>query len=57
MAAADGGPAMPIMSTRYLAVTPERVQQLMAQAGFHDVRRLDDRFYQPVLVGTKPPVT
>jgi SAM-dependent methyltransferase len=42
-----------IMRTRYYAISPGRLLQLMTQAGFVDTQRLDDRFYQPVLVGTR----
>jgi hypothetical protein len=27
--------------------------KLMKRAGFVDVRRLDDRFFQPMVIGTK----
>jgi hypothetical protein len=27
--------------------------ELMREAGFHNVRRIDDAFYQPVLIGSK----
>jgi len=39
--------------SRYYAVSPNRVMELMCDVGFNSVRRLDDVFYQPVLVGTK----
>ena len=38
----------------YYAVPVERVAELMVSAGFSDVRRLDDAFFQPMLVGCKP---
>jgi len=39
---------------RYYAVPPARILELMALAGFEEVRRVDDGFYQPVLVGSRP---
>ncbi|GAB3252531.1 class I SAM-dependent methyltransferase [Chitinimonas naiadis] len=41
------------MRSRYYAVSTQRLCELMQEAGFLEVRRLDDAFYQPVLVGTK----
>jgi hypothetical protein len=41
-------------TARYLAIPPERVAALMGEAGFAGVRRIDGRFFQPVLVGTRP---
>jgi SAM-dependent methyltransferase len=43
-----------IMRSRYHAISPNRLAALMRAAGFADVARIDDRFYQPVLVGTRP---
>jgi hypothetical protein len=40
----------------YLAIPVARVAELMQGVGFEGVRRVDDRFFQPVLVGTRPPV-
>jgi hypothetical protein len=42
-----------VIRTEYYAVGTDRLIELMRDAGFNDVRRLDDRFFQPVLVGTK----
>jgi SAM-dependent methyltransferase len=42
-----------VMRTQYYAVTIDELMQLMAQAGFQNVMRLDDQFFQPVIVGTK----
>jgi hypothetical protein len=42
------------MRSRYYTVSTERLCGLMSAAGFRDVRRIDDVFYQPVLVGTQP---
>ena len=41
------------MRSRYYAISTGRLCELMREAGFHDVRRLDGVFYQPVLVGTR----
>ena len=37
----------------YYAVTISSLMKLMRMAGFVDVRRLDDRFFQPMIIGTK----
>ena len=52
----DGDDAEPpkILTTSYLAIAPARVAELMRDAGFVDVERLDGRFFQPALVGTRP---
>jgi SAM-dependent methyltransferase len=42
-----------ILTTRYLAIAPARVAALMSEAGFESVERIDGRFFQPVLVGTR----
>jgi SAM-dependent methyltransferase len=41
------------MRAKYYAVSTTVLMRLMAAAGFQNVRRLDDVFYQPVLVGSK----
>ncbi len=43
-----------VFRSRYLALSPKRLLNLMVEAGFTRVRRIDDVYYQPVLVGTKP---
>jgi SAM-dependent methyltransferase len=43
-----------ILKTSYLAIAPARVAELMHEVGFEDVEQLDGRFFQPVLVGTRP---
>jgi len=40
------------MRSRYYAISPSKVVTLMEEAGFAAVKRLDDGFYQPVLIGT-----
>jgi SAM-dependent methyltransferase/GNAT superfamily N-acetyltransferase len=41
-------------TSRYYAISTGRLCELMTQAGFERVRRLDGVFYQPVIVGTQP---
>jgi hypothetical protein len=36
------------------ATSVDKLLALMSTAGFEDVKRLGDVFYQPVLVGTTP---
>jgi SAM-dependent methyltransferase len=43
-----------VLHTRYLAIPPARVVALMRAAGFTDAERVDGRFFQPVLMGTRP---
>lgn len=42
------------LRSRYYAVSTDRLCELMRAAGFERVRRIDDAFYQPVLVGAQP---
>jgi hypothetical protein len=42
-----------VFRCRYRAISPDRIVELMTSAGFAEVRRLDDVFYQPVLIGTR----
>lgn len=42
-----------VMRTKYNAVGTDHLLALMRRAGFTKVERLDDRFYQPVLVGNR----
>jgi len=39
---------------RVYRVTVARLLQLMAQAGFSRVHRIDGKYFQPVVVGTRP---
>jgi SAM-dependent methyltransferase len=39
--------------TTYFAIPPDRVATLMRTAGFRNVRRVDGRFFQPLLLGTR----
>jgi hypothetical protein len=41
------------MRSRGYAISTVRLCELMREAGFGNVKRLDGVFYQPVLVGTK----
>src|SRR5262249_60981287 len=45
-----------ILKSSYLAIPVAQVAELMNTVGFQGVRRLDNRFFQPVLVGTRPMV-
>lgn len=42
-----------IMRSRYYALSPNRLMQLMEEAGYTSVTRLENQFFQPVLVGTR----
>lgn len=46
-----------VMRSRYYALSPDRLMQLMKEAGFTAVKRLDKAFFQPVLIGTKNKAT
>jgi SAM-dependent methyltransferase len=43
-----------VFRTRYYAVSPNRLVELMREAGFSDVKRIDRQYFQPVIVGTRP---
>ncbi len=43
-----------IMRTQYYAVGSGTLISLLQQAGFQDVQRLDEPFFQPIIVGTHP---
>lgn len=42
-----------VFRSTYYAVSIPRLMELMKEAGFADVCRADDRFFQPVLIGTR----
>jgi SAM-dependent methyltransferase len=42
-----------VMRSRCYAISPNHLLELMRSAGFESVTRLDNEFYQPVLVGTR----
>lgn len=44
-----------VARTRYYAVSIARLSELMEQAGFREIRRLDERFFQPILAARRPP--
>jgi SAM-dependent methyltransferase len=43
-----------VFRARYYAVTIDTLMTLMKAAGFTNVRRIDDRFFQPLVIGTRP---
>jgi SAM-dependent methyltransferase len=47
------GPTVQVFRSRYYAVGVDDLMRLMREAGFADVRRLDDAFYQPVILGRR----
>ncbi len=51
----DGGSNIKthVMRSRYYAVGTTRLVELMTDAGFEDVVRLDGKFFQPVIIGTR----
>jgi SAM-dependent methyltransferase len=49
-----GVPRVEVMRSRYYAVTTDTLIDLMEEAGFAAVERLDGPFYQPVVVGERP---
>ncbi len=42
-----------VMRSRYYAVGTDKLRELMRQAGFVQVERIDGRFYQPILLGRR----
>ena len=50
---ASGAVGTQVLRSRYNAVSTGRLCELMVEAGFDTVRRIDGAFYQPVLVGTR----
>ena len=42
-----------VMRSRYYAISPHHLAELMEEAGYVSVVRLDDQFFQPVLIGRK----
>lgn len=42
-----------IFRMRYYAVSVRRLEELLREVGFRDVRRVESAFYQPVIVGSK----
>lgn len=52
---APPAPRVQVFRARYFAIPLPELTELMRQAGFADVERLDGVFFQPLLVGTNPP--
>jgi SAM-dependent methyltransferase len=42
-----------VMRSTYYAISIGQLERLMGQAGFEQVRRYDDRYFQPMVIGTK----
>ena len=42
-----------IFRTRYYAISTQRLEELLREAGFRDVHRAESEYYQPVIVGSK----
>lgn len=42
-----------VMRSAFYAIRPTRMMELFEQAGFTEVKRIDDVFFQPVILGTK----
>jgi hypothetical protein len=42
-----------VMRSKYYAVGTDKLISLMRKAGFEQVQRLDDRLYQPVIIGKR----
>lgn len=43
-----------VMRSTYYAIGTDRLIDLMQEAGWTDVRRIDGRFFQPLIIGTRP---
>ena len=41
------------LRSRYYAISTSRLLDLMSEAGFEEVKRIDGAYFQPILVGTK----
>jgi hypothetical protein len=46
-------PKVHVGRSRYYVVSPKRVMTLMEEAGLRGIKRLDEVYYQPVLIGHK----
>jgi SAM-dependent methyltransferase len=42
-----------VLRSRYYALSPNHLIKLMEQVGYRSVTRLDDQFFQPIVIGTK----
>lgn len=52
--ASDGRCETQVMTSRYYAVPIERLEALLEEAGFIELRRYDDLLFQPVLAARRP---
>jgi hypothetical protein len=43
-----------VMRSKYYAVPIARLVELMSDVGFGAVRRIDSRFFQPLIAGFRP---
>jgi hypothetical protein len=50
----DAGVRTRVMRATCYALPVARLVELMREAGFADVRRLDDAFFQPLVIGRRP---
>lgn len=50
----DGECEAEVVRTRYYAIGIDRLMELAREAGFREVRRIDGRFFQPLVVGVRP---
>ena len=46
-----------VMRSTFHAVRLDRLAELMVEAGFVDVERIDDRFFQPLIIASRPMYT
>lgn len=51
--APDGACRARVLRSRYYAVTIDRLVALMTEAGFTRVERVDDTFFQPLVIGIR----
>ena len=42
-----------VIRTRYYAIGIPQLMELMSEAGFANIRRIDDIFFQPAIIGTR----
>jgi SAM-dependent methyltransferase len=53
---ADDGVRSPetiVARSKYYAISIDKLMQLMSSAGFEEIERIDDMYFQPTLVGTR----
>jgi ubiquinone/menaquinone biosynthesis C-methylase UbiE len=43
-----------VFRSRYYAISIRRIMDLMEMVGFVNIKRIDDGFFQPIIVGTRP---